>query len=105
MATLSGREAVARAIAQEMRRDERVFLLGEDVEPGGVFKATVGLAEEFGRARVRNTPISEQAILGAAVGAAMTGMRPIAEITSLREDACSVRSLVFAQKKPWAVAP
>ncbi|GAC1325186.1 MAG: alpha-ketoacid dehydrogenase subunit beta [Mycobacteriales bacterium] len=80
MATLSGREAVAYAIAQEMRRDERVFLLGEDVEPGGVFKATVGLAEEFGRARVRNTPISEQAILGAAMGAAMTGMRPIAEI-------------------------
>lgn len=74
------REAVAAALAQEMRRDERVFVLGEDVEPGGVFKATAGLYEEFGPSRVRNTPISEQAILGAAIGAAMTGMRPVAEI-------------------------
>lgn len=80
MAELTMRDAVAYALAQEMRRDERVILLGEDVEPGGVFKATVGLVEEFGRSRVRNTPISEQAILGAAMGAAMTGMRPVAEI-------------------------
>ena len=80
MAELTMREAVAAGIAQEMRRDERVVLLGEDVEPGGVFKATVGLLEEFGPQRVRNTPISEQAILGAAMGAAMTGLRPIAEI-------------------------
>src|SRR3979490_1485854 len=64
-----------------MRRDERVVLLGEDVAAaGGVFKATVGLLEEFGPRRVRDTPISEQAIIGAAMGAAMTGMRPIAEI-------------------------
>src|SRR2546430_15720911 len=75
------REAVARGIAQEMRRDERVVFLGEDVAAaGGVFKATVGLLEEFGPQRVRDTPISEQAILGAAMGAAMTGLRPIAEI-------------------------
>ena len=74
------REAVAMGIAQEMRRDETVVLIGEDIEPGGVFKATVGLADEFGTTRVRNTPISEQAILGAAIGAAMTGLRPIAEI-------------------------
>jgi pyruvate dehydrogenase E1 component beta subunit len=80
VAELTMRDAVARGLAQEMRRDDRVFLLGEDVEPGGVFKATVGLVEEFGRSRVRNTPISEQAILGAAMGAAMTGMRPVAEI-------------------------
>lgn len=80
MAALTMREAVAAGLAQEMRRDESVFLIGEDVEPGGVFKATVGLVEEFGSARVRNTPISEQAILGAAMGAAMTGMRPVAEI-------------------------
>lgn len=74
------RDAVAYGLAQEMRRDERVFVIGEDVEPGGVFKTTVGLLEEFGGSRVRNTPISEQAILGAAMGAAMTGMRPVAEI-------------------------
>jgi acetoin:2,6-dichlorophenolindophenol oxidoreductase subunit beta len=75
------REAVARGIAQEMRRDDSVVFLGEDVAAaGGVFKATVGLLEEFGPDRVRDTPISEQAILGAAMGAAMTGLRPIAEI-------------------------
>ena len=81
MAELTYREAVARGIAQEMRRDEDVVFLGEDVaKPGGVFKATVGLYEEFGPRRVRDTPISEQAILGAAMGAAMTGLKPIAEI-------------------------
>ena len=64
-----------------MRRDERVVLLGEDIgAAGGVFKGTVGLLEEFGPVRVRDTPISEQAILGAAMGAAMTGLRPVAEI-------------------------
>ena len=81
MSTVTYREAVARGIAQEMRRDDRVVFLGEDVAAaGGVFKATVGLLEEFGPQRVRDTPISEQAILGAAMGAAMTGLRPIAEI-------------------------
>ncbi len=81
MAELTYREAVVRAIAQEMQRDERVVFLGEDVaKAGGVFKATVGLYEQFGPKRVRDTPISEQAILGAAMGAAMTGLRPIAEI-------------------------
>jgi acetoin:2,6-dichlorophenolindophenol oxidoreductase subunit beta len=75
------REAVARAIAQEMRRDASVVFLGEDVAAaGGVFKTTKGLLEEFGPTRVRDTPISEEAIIGAAMGAAMTGMRPIAEI-------------------------
>ena len=81
MAELTFREAVTRGIAQEMQRDERVVFLGEDVgKPGGVFKTTVGLYEQFGPKRVRDTPISEQAILGAAMGAAMTGLRPIAEI-------------------------
>jgi acetoin:2,6-dichlorophenolindophenol oxidoreductase subunit beta len=81
MAQLTYREAIARGIAQEMRRDDRVVLIGEDVAAaGGVFKGTVGLLEGFGPKRVRDTPISEQAILGAAMGAAMTGMRPIAEI-------------------------
>ena len=81
MAELTYREAVARGIAQEMERDERVVFLGEDVaKAGGVFKTTVGLYEKFGPRRVRDTPISEQAILGAAMGAAMTGLRPIAEL-------------------------
>ena len=81
MAELTYREAVAEAIAQEMRRDESVVFLGEDIaKAGGVFKSTVGLWDEFGDLRVRDTPISEQAILGAAMGAAMTGLKPIAEI-------------------------
>lgn len=81
MAELTYRDAVARAIAQEMSRDEDVVLIGEDIgKAGGVFKATVGLLDQFGPSRVRDTPISEQAILGAAMGAAMTGLKPVAEI-------------------------
>jgi pyruvate dehydrogenase E1 component beta subunit len=81
VAELTYRDAVARGIAQEMQRDPDVVFLGEDVaKAGGVFKATVGLFEQFGPLRVRDTPISELAILGAAMGAAMTGLRPIAEI-------------------------
>ena len=81
MAELTYREAVASGIAQEMERDETVVFLGEDIaKAGGVFKATVGLYDKFGPDRVRDTPISEQAILGAAMGAAMTGLKPIAEI-------------------------
>ncbi|MDQ2689870.1 MAG: pyruvate dehydrogenase complex E1 component subunit beta [Chloroflexota bacterium] len=81
MAQLTYRQAVARGIAQEMERDPNVVLLGEDVAAaGGVFKTTEGLLDRFGPDRVRDTPISEQAIIGAAMGAAMTGMRPIAEL-------------------------
>jgi pyruvate dehydrogenase E1 component beta subunit len=81
MANLSYREAVSAAIAQEMRRDENVVFIGEDIAAaGGVFKTTEGLLDEFGPLRVRDTPISEQAIIGATMGAAMTGLRPIAEI-------------------------
>jgi pyruvate dehydrogenase E1 component beta subunit len=81
MAELTYRDAVARGIAQEMARDPDVVFFGEDVAAaGGVFKTTVGLLEQFGPKRVRDTPISEQAILGAAMGAAMTGLKPIAEI-------------------------
>jgi acetoin:2,6-dichlorophenolindophenol oxidoreductase subunit beta len=75
------REAVAEGIAREMRRDPSVVCLGEDIgAAGGVFKTTVGLYDEFGPERIWDTPISEQAIVGAAMGAAMTGMRPVAEI-------------------------
>jgi len=81
LAELTYREAVARAIAQEMARDETVMFIGEDVAAaGGVFKTTEGLQERFGPKRVRDTPISEQAIIGAAMGAAMNGLRPIAEL-------------------------
>jgi pyruvate dehydrogenase E1 component beta subunit len=75
------REAVAEGIARELRRDSRVVCLGEDIgAAGGVFKTTAGLLGEFGTARIWDTPISEQAILGMAMGAAMTGLRPVAEI-------------------------
>ncbi len=81
MRTASYREAVREALREELERDERVFLLGEDIGPfGGTNKATLGLWEEFGEERIRNTPISESAIIGAAVGAAITGMRPVVEI-------------------------
>ena len=81
MAELTYRDAVARGLAQEMERDERVVVIGEDIAgAGGVFKTTPGLLERFGPRRVIDTPIAEQAILGAAMGAAMTGLRPVAEI-------------------------
>lgn len=79
--TITYREAVAEGIAREMRRDPTVVCLGEDIGAAeGVFKTTVGLFAEFGARRVWDTPISEQAIVGAAMGAAMTGLRPVAEI-------------------------
>lgn len=81
MAELTYRDAVASAIAQEMERDPSVYFLGEDVaDAGGAFKASVGLLERFGADRVRDTPISEEAIVGVAMGAAMTGLRPIVEV-------------------------
>ncbi len=81
MAEMTYRSAITRAIRQEMLNDERVFLIGEDVaKAGGVFKTTGGLLDEFGPKRVLDTPISEQAIIGAAMGAASAGLRPIAEI-------------------------
>jgi pyruvate dehydrogenase E1 component beta subunit len=81
VAELTYREAVGRAIAQEMERDPTVYFIGEDVAAaGGVFKTTEGLFERFGPKRVRDTPISEQAIVGAVMGAAMNGLRPVAEL-------------------------
>ena len=81
MAELTYRQAVARGIGQEMERDQTVVMLGEDIAAaGGVFKTTEGLLARFGPERVRDTPISEQAIIGAAMGAAMTGLRPVAEL-------------------------
>jgi pyruvate dehydrogenase E1 component beta subunit len=76
------RDALKEGLREEMLRDERVFIMGEDIGRnwGGAFKVTKGLAEEFGDDRVRDTPISENAIVGAALGAAITGMIPVAEI-------------------------
>ena len=81
MAEQSVIEAVRDAMREEMRRDERVFIMGEDIGArGGVFLATEGFVEEFGEARVIDTPLAESSIAGIALGAAMHGMRPIAEI-------------------------
>jgi len=79
---LTVRDALREALREEMKRDKTVFLLGEDIGRywGGAFGVTKGLAEEFGDERVRDTPISESAIIGVGVGAAITGMRPVAEI-------------------------
>jgi len=78
---ISFSEAIREALRLEMRRDEKVFIFGEDVGPlGGAFGVTKGLWEEFGDKRVKDTPISEAAIIGVALGAASTGMRPVAEI-------------------------
>jgi len=81
MSQLTYRQAINAALVDELTADETVFLLGEDIAAaGGVFKVTEGLVEQFGPERVRDTPISEQAIIGAALGAAVTGLRPVAEI-------------------------
>ncbi|API90485.1 2-oxoisovalerate dehydrogenase subunit beta [Virgibacillus pantothenticus] len=81
MPVMSYIQAVTTALREEMQRDENVFVLGEDVgKKGGVFRATDGLYEEFGEARVLDTPLAESAIAGVGIGAAMYGMRPVAEM-------------------------
>lgn len=81
MAVISYIDAVTMALREEMERDPKVFILGEDVgKKGGVFKATNGLYEQFGEERVMDTPLAESAIVGVGIGAAMYGMRPVAEI-------------------------
>ncbi|GFP22032.1 acetoin:2,6-dichlorophenolindophenol oxidoreductase subunit beta, partial [Candidatus Hakubella thermalkaliphila] len=84
MAKLTIAEALREAIREEMRKDERIFLIGEDIGIpggfGGAFGVYLGLAEEFGPKRVIDTPISEKAILGAAIGAALMGLKPIADV-------------------------
>ena len=81
MSVMTVLEAVSEAMKEEMRRDDSVFILGEDIGArGGVFLATEGMLEEFGESRVIDTPLAESSIAGVALGAAMHGMRPIAEI-------------------------
>ena len=78
------REALNQALREEMQADEKVFLMGEDIGVfQGAFKVTAGLLEEFGEKRVRDTPISENTIVGAGVGAAMLGLRPVVEIMTV----------------------
>jgi len=84
MAQMRYREALNAALREEMARDERVVLMGEDIGVfGGAFKVTEGLLEEFGERRVRDTPISENTIVGVGVGAAMTGLRPVVELMTI----------------------
>src|SRR5437588_12664003 len=84
MAVMRYREALNQALREEMRRDERVLLLGEDIGVfNGAFKVTAGLLDEFGEKRVRDTPISENTIVGMGVGAAMSGLRPGAELMTI----------------------
>jgi pyruvate dehydrogenase E1 component beta subunit len=91
---LSFLEASTAALAEEMRRDERVWALGEDLGRGGLFKQYAGLVEAFGPERIVDAPISESAILGVAVGAALTGTRPVAEMRLCDFAVCAVDELV-----------
>ncbi len=96
-------DAIRQALAEEMRRDPAVFLLGEDIGIyGGAFKATAGLVDEFGPARVVDTPLAESAIVGAAIGAAYTGMRPVVEMQFMDFVACCFNQITnFAAKSHY----
>jgi len=105
MALTTYLDAIREAMVEEMRRDPRVFLIGEDVGAyGGAFKASDGMIEEFGAERVIDTPISEVAIVGAASGAALMGMRPIAEMQFIDFITCAYDMLVnFAATSRYRV--
>lgn len=96
MRKITYREALREALQEEMQRDKEIFLIGEDIaDPfGGSFNVTAGLSTKFGTTRVRNTPISEAGLVGAAVGAAMTGMRPVAEIMYMDFAGCCMDAIV-----------
>ena len=94
MATMTYADAAKQALAEEMRRDSTIWALGEDLGRGGVFGQYQGMAEEFGPERIADTPISEAAILGAAVGAAMSGTRPVVEMRFADFALCAVDELV-----------
>ena len=101
MREVSFRDAVRDALAEELERDERVFLMGEDVEPGGVFNVTPGLVDRFGKNRVFDTPISELALAGAAFGAAVKGLRPVVEIMFGDFLGLVIDTLVNQSSKYW----
>jgi 2-oxoisovalerate dehydrogenase E1 component beta subunit len=98
-------EAISQAIREEMLRDEAVFILGEDVGTyGGAFKVSAGLLEEFGPERVIDTPMSEAAIIGSAIGSALMGMRPIAEMQFIDFITCGFDQIInMASKMYWRV--
>jgi 2-oxoisovalerate dehydrogenase E1 component beta subunit len=98
-------EAISQAIREEMLRDEAVFILGEDVGTyGGAFKVSAGLLEEFGPERVIDTPMAEAAIIGSAIGAALMGMRPIAEMQFIDFITCGFDQIInMATKMYWRV--
>ena len=100
MAVATYLDAIRQALWEEMERDERVFLLGEDIGVyGGAFKVTAGMMERFGEARVIDTPISESAIVGAAIGASLVGLRPVAEMQFADFIACAFDQITnFAAK-------
>ena len=93
-------EAIRQGLWEEMERDERVFILGEDVGAyGGAFKVTAGMADRFGASRVIDTPIAESAIVGAAIGASLAGMRPVAEMQFMDFISCAYDQITnFAAK-------
>ena len=101
MAEVSFREAIRDGLAEEMERDSSVFVMGEDVEPGGVFNTTPDLVDRFGRDRVIDTPISELAFTAAAFGAAVKGMRPVVEIMFGDFLGLVVDTLVNQASKYW----
>jgi pyruvate/2-oxoglutarate/acetoin dehydrogenase E1 component len=105
VSTLEFRVAIRDALAEELERDPSVIFFGEDVAvPGGVFKATPGLAERFGPARVFDTPISELALAGAAYGAAVTGLRPVFEVMFGDFMTLAMDSLVNQAAKFWYIS-
>ena len=95
MAVMTYLEAIADALRTEMKRDESVFMIGEDIGTyGGAFKLTKGFLDEFGPKRVIDAPISEAAIIGAAIGASLNGMRPVAEMQFMDFVTCGFNQLV-----------
>jgi len=95
MRKITVKDALREAIIEEMDRDEKVFVMGEDIaEHGGIYGVTQGLLEKYGKERIRNTPISESALIGSALGAAITGMRPIAELMYIDFTAVAMDQIV-----------
>ena len=94
MAVMRYMEALNQALVSEMERDPSVFIAGEDVASGGVFAVTQGILEKFGGKRIRNTPISESALIGLGIGAALTGLRPVVEIMFMDFMACCMDQIV-----------
>src|SRR6201990_1438975 len=102
MATMTYLQAISDAMREEMRADERVFLMGEDIGTfGGAFKVTDGFIDEFGPKRVMDTPLAESAIVGCAIGAAVEGLRPIAEMQFSDFVSCAFEQLVNVAGKTY----